>query len=338
MALFNLTDYSPTVTEKSSDFLNNAASTVVDNVINPVAARLGIAGLIPGGLFGSSGGMAGPRFKFKGKGGDDWRVKISLGSGADVLYKDNTNTLMKPLRDTGVIFPYTPKITMTHQANYGEDSPTHSNYAMQFYKNSQVQEIQISGEFTVQNNAEGAYVLAVIYFFRAATKMFFGQGNHAGNPPPLVFLDGLGDHYLPHVPCVITSFSHDMPQEVDFLEVIIPSPANTSQSNPLTSCTGIFGPSGNSGGEGGMAQLASMSMNSLGQMGSIANAAGSFFGAPKSGALASPTKTRIPTSSTITIGLKPVYSRSNMANRFDLNKFANGDLLGNAKGNVGGFI
>ena len=337
MALFNLTDYSPNITEKSSDFLNSAASTVVDNVINPVAARLGIAGLIPGGLFGSGGGFAAPRFKFRGKGGTDWRVRISLGPKADVLYKDPKNTLMKALKDTdGVIFPYTPKISMTHQADYSTDTPTHSNYAMQFYKNSQVQEIQISGEFTVQNNDEGAYVLAAIYFFRAATKMFFGQGNHAGNPPPLVFLDGLGDHYLPHVPCVITSFAHDMPQEVDFLEVIIPSPAPGSQSNPLTSCTGIFGPSGNTGGEGGLSQLASMGMNAMGQVTSIANAAGSFFGSPKSGALASPSKTRLPTSSTITIGLKPVYSRSNVANRFDLNKFANGGLL--RDGDQGGFI
>jgi hypothetical protein len=47
--------------------------------------------------------------------------------------------------------------------------------------------------------------------------MWFGQSTRAGTPPPIVFLDGYGEHYFPHVPCVITSFAHTMPPEVDYI-------------------------------------------------------------------------------------------------------------------------
>jgi len=49
--------------------------------------------------------------------------------------------------------------------------------------------------------------------------MFFGADQNAGSPPPLVFLDGFGAAYLPHVPCVVTSFSHTMPGEVDYVSI-----------------------------------------------------------------------------------------------------------------------
>jgi hypothetical protein len=86
-----------------------------------------------------------------------------------------------------------------------------------------VQPITISGDFTVQNISEGQYLLATIYFFRSLTKMFFGMDALAGNPPPIVYLNGFGQYYLPNVPCVITAFSHTMPADVDYMD--IPEPA-----------------------------------------------------------------------------------------------------------------
>jgi len=40
---------------------------------------------------------------------------------------------------------------------------------------------------------------------------------YQGSPPPIVYLDGYGKHYLPHVPCLVTNFSHSMPNDVDYL-------------------------------------------------------------------------------------------------------------------------
>ena len=49
--------------------------------------------------------------------------------------------------------------------------------------------------------------------------MFYGASTHMGNPPPLLFLDGYGKYYLPHVPCVCTGFSHTMGADVDYVQI-----------------------------------------------------------------------------------------------------------------------
>jgi len=253
-----------------------------------------------------------------------------LAAGAGIFYQDPTllpNALMYPLLETnGVIWPYVPQISVTHQANYTPASLTHSNYTAHFYNNSEVADIQVSGEFTVQSPADGQYLMAAIYFFRAATKMFFGQGANVGNPPPIVFLDGYGSHYFPHVPCVITTFQHTMPAEVDYIQVPISktsltesaasAPAGPNTSVQLTEEEKAFVPALlDSSKEGTKATTA-----------------------PKLEYNTITTTTRVPAVSTIAVTLRPIYSRKNLHNRFDLNKFANGDLLADNDKGFGGFI
>jgi hypothetical protein len=159
----------------------------------------------------------------------DWRVRISLsGRSWTPLMDDADSSLLSPLTrtaETGVIFPYTPAITVAHNARYQEQALTHSNYKNYFYEGSDVAAITIAGDFTVQTVDEGQYLLAAIYFFRTCTKMFFGNEQNAGNPPPIVFLDGYGDYYFPHVSCVVTNFTHTMPDSVDYLEIPVGSSA-----------------------------------------------------------------------------------------------------------------
>jgi hypothetical protein len=151
---------------------------------------------------------------------EDWRIKISVGQGSGILYEDPSNSLLKPLAPTlGVVFPYTPTISVQHSAGYQSQALTHSNYTNYFYNNSEVQAITIAGDFTVQNQAEGQYVMAAIQFFRSATKMFYGKSQNAGAPPPVLFLNGYGKLYFPHVPCVLTGFQHTMPQDVDYVSI-----------------------------------------------------------------------------------------------------------------------
>lgn len=148
---------------------------------------------------------------------DDWRVRVSCSD--SVFGQLFSGPLTVPLRPgQGVTFPFTPQVSVTHNARYGSQQLTHSNYASFFYEGSEVQAITINGDFTVQNAAEGQYLLAAIYFFRAVSKMFFGQDQLAGCPPPMVFLDGYGSHYFSHVPCVLTSMTHTMPSDVDYVE------------------------------------------------------------------------------------------------------------------------
>ena len=244
---------------------------------------------------------------------NDWRVRVTLAPGSNYFYNDPNNTLLSPLvseigggstnpiasnvsnifglggsgaRRVGVIFPYTPQLQVTHAANYTPQKLTHNNYTQYFYDNSEVQAITINAEFTVQNVNEGQYLLACIYFFRSVTKMFFGQDpdGMAGNPPPMVYLNGYGQYYLPNVPCVVTSFSHTMPADVDYMD--IPEPGITAGAK-------AYNP-----------QFTNPRLNS----------------------------TRLPTSSTITLSLQPIYSRKAQTQSFSLNDFASGALIGTAGG------
>jgi hypothetical protein len=218
----------PSVGLQSLPSLGGLADKVkssIGSIVDPSKARLGLAGLI----FGASSARvstAEPKWLNNGKtcmagsNGDDWRIRISLSTGANILYREADNELLTPLRENnGVVFPILPQVQVTHTAKYSSTSVTHSNYAMQFYEGSEVGSIQINGEFPAQNIKEGQYLLAAIQFFRSATKMFWGGDSLAGTPPPLLFLDGFGGYYFPHVPCVLTSFLHTMPEDKDFIEV-----------------------------------------------------------------------------------------------------------------------
>jgi len=265
-------------------------------IVDPVVGRLQSSGLL--GIIGM-GKSTGRNFNInfndsQGSSSSDWKVRIRIGN-ANILYKSGISGLLNPLIESGgVIFPYTPNITVAYQANYTPQRFTHSNYAHYSYDNSEVQTIQIQAEFTAQNKEEADYVLACIYFFRATSKMFFGRGEFAGYPPPLVFLSGYGRHYFPDVPCIVTSFSHTMPSEVDYIV--------TSGSS-----TGIgFQPSTGAGEFGEEPRL-----------GGLTN----FLSSSGEGC------TRIPVMSTFSISLQPVYSKESLT-QFDLNEFAQGKLVG----------
>lgn len=150
---------------------------------------------------------------------DDWRIRVSVGESSGLFYLGDAG-ILEPLKETaGVIFPYTPSITVSYSSGYSPQKNTHSNYPAYSYDSSEVQAIQLSGDFTVQNEDEGKYLMAAVQFFRAAGKMFYGQGDKSGNPPPILFLNGYGKQYFPNVPCVLTSFSHAMSSEVDYMEI-----------------------------------------------------------------------------------------------------------------------
>jgi hypothetical protein len=163
---------------------------------------------------------------------EDWRVRISVQPAIQTIF------YTYPLVPTnGVIFPYTPAVTINHVARYGTSQLTHSNYSSYFYEGSEVQNITINGDFTVQNIEEGQYLMAAIQFFRSCTKMFYGASQYAGTPPPMVFLNGYGGTYLPNVPCVITQFSHTMPADVDYVNIPVLNMAGPSTTRLPTNST-----------------------------------------------------------------------------------------------------
>lgn len=334
-----LPDFS-SILKSASNFLPTAqrqSSGTTFDLLDPSNARRMISGLAPGGILGMAKQI--PNIGFQGinptgslagtataAGENDWRVRISLADGAQIFYKDpasTTNSIMSPLIETnGVIFPYTPSITVVHAANYTSQPLTHSNYTPQFFNNSDVNDITISGDFTVQSADEGQYLMACVYFLRAATKMFFGQGQNVGNPPPVVFLDGYGSHYFPHVPCVVTSFQHTLPNDVDYVQV--PISQTSLQEVP-------YAPDNQNIGSVQLTAEEQQYVPSLLQSNKPAPKTKMQFSTLTS-------STRVPTNSQVSVTLRPVYSRSNLHNRFNLNDFAQGKLIADKNNGFGGFL
>lgn len=191
------------------------------SIINPSKSRLAGAGVGPEAISAAnkygrietqvtfSGGALGNASQ------TDWRVRVTLPPNSPVI---NFIGMMEPLaQDRGVVFPHTPVLQLSHAAKYDVQSLVHTNYAHFNYTGSETNAITVNADFTVQSVNEAYYLLAAVQFFRACTKMYYGASNFAGNPPPVVQLSGYGKRMLPRTPCVVTSFSHSLPNDVDYM-------------------------------------------------------------------------------------------------------------------------
>jgi hypothetical protein len=159
----------------------------------------------------------------------DWRVRLQVPDNSSIsqFFDFENNELLSPLAESrGIFWPLTPTMQIQHSANYNAMAQTHSNVPFQAYQNSQIESINIIGEFPVQNSEDAKHWVATVNFLRTATKMFFGQDdgdNLKGNPPPIMHLYGYGDHMFNKVPVVINSFNMELRQGIDYI--------STKQSN-----------------------------------------------------------------------------------------------------------
>jgi len=261
--------------------------------------------------------------------GQDWRVKLSLAEKANYLYNAANPGILGPLKTTGgVIFPYTPAISVNYAANYDATSPIHSNYKIFQYTGSSVDTVSISCEFTCQDTFEALYLLAVIHFFRSMTKMFYGQDKNPknGTPPPLCYLSGMGAYQFSVHPLAITSFNYTLPTDVDYIRTTVSAaPGFTPISTPTKQLfkTGL-GPLDRLLGLGGTVKT----------------------GAPRQGgyrpdvaftpAANNDETSWVPTKITLAISCVPIISRNNISNKFSLENYANGKLLKGSQTNGGG--
>lgn len=242
----------------------------------------------------------------------DWRVRLYLAENSNYLYKDNSNYLLSPLRESnGVIFPYTPQVQVAYAASYDAQDVAHSNYKLYFYKNSSIENISITTEFTAQDTYEANYLLAVIHFFKSVTKMFYGQDQNPinGSPPPICYLDGFGTYQFNKHPLLITNFQYTLPNDVDYIRATVSPtvPAGTTIPDPRLG-TEELNPGGVPPG-------------------------------PKWTKQQDKVPTYVPTKIQIAITAIPVISRKDVSDNFSLKAYANGSLLlGKDNKNIGAGI
>jgi hypothetical protein len=164
----------------------------------------------------------------------DWRARLRpKDGGRDIFWKGKAGSdttepkvdfLLRPLYESnGLVWQYTPNIFLSGRANYNISEFQGSNYPLVTYKNSQPPTIPITADFTANTVAEARYLLGVMHFLRVATKSFYGDTAVAngmyGTPPPVMLFEYLGDHGFNKVPVVVTEYSMQLDETVDYVPV-----------------------------------------------------------------------------------------------------------------------
>jgi hypothetical protein len=251
----------------------------------------------------------------------DWRARLSLAPNANYLYKvpKGQAGILAPLQGTdGVIFPYTPAISVTYSAGYDPSDLIHSNYKVYQYKGSSVDTVSITADFTAQDTTEANYLLAVIHFFRSVTKMFYGQDQNPinGVPPPLCYLSGFGAYTFDAHPLVVTNFTYATPTEVDYIRAGSQTNqpgVNVAQQNSIVNS---FVPSVLRTAINGLAPK----LPNFSTQNSMINSEATY----------------IPTKLQLQITCIPIVTRNDISNKFSLKEYATGALLRGSKRSGGG--
>jgi len=190
----------------------------VNTIFNRTLGRLMGAGI------STDSRIVNARAKWSGRSDKtDWRVRLQVPEGPLTQFFDFANNpIMQPLAPSnGIFWPLTPAVVIQHSANYNAMDQVHSNYPHQAYQNSQVDSMNIIGEFPVQNSDDAKHWVATVNFLRTATKMFFGKEDGLnglkGNPPPIMHLYGYGDHMFNKVPVVINTFNVELRPGIDYI-------------------------------------------------------------------------------------------------------------------------
>lgn len=239
---------------------------------------------------------------------DDWRVRLSLPTWPSF----RGSPVLAPLKEAGgLIFPYTPTVTIDSAASYTKVNTIHSNYQFHAFQSSDPGTITITAPMNVEDKSQALYWIAALHLLRSLTKMFSGNDPKAGNPPPVVKLNGYGSYVFKNIPVVVTSFSTTLDADCDYI--------------PVDTVTSFAG------------QVSSMSeavndvleidfLDTLAAAAQMANSLG--FGGSSNGG-----KAYVPTKSSFVVKLMPMYSRTNVR-RFSLDNFVAGGYLNNNTGYV----
>jgi len=159
----------------------------------------------------------------------DWRARLRPKSGGVKKFYgefDGGDHLLRPLEESnGIVWQYTPTIFLSGSAEYNEALMQGMNYPINTYISSRPPEIPITADFSANDIYEARYLLAIMTFLKICTKSYFGDDavakGTAGTPPPVLLFEYLGDHGFNKVPVVVTNWSMQLPDNVDYVPVVV---------------------------------------------------------------------------------------------------------------------
>lgn len=170
------------------------------------------------------------------------RLKSITGQEEQVYGEDTPSNPMAMLHRTGgMLFPYTPTISFSQDVDYRSSDLTHSNMDILSYNRTPSVTLNIAGKFTAQNQREGQYVVAVLHYLRTVSKMYFGtqdaENGLAGLPPPILILDGYGNHMFNNLRCVVKSHAYTLDESSDYVDVYMNGGATVTRVPAILSLT-----------------------------------------------------------------------------------------------------
>lgn len=254
---------------------------------------------------------------------NDWRVRLSLASWASF----KTSPVLAPLNQAGgLIFPYTPSISISSSAKYSSVSTTHNNYSFQAYQNSDPGSIHIDAPMYVEDSEQAMYWIAMVHYLRSLTKMFTGSDVKAGNPPPIIYLNGYGNYVFKNVPVVVTKMSVQLDKDVDYIGCDVAG----SLASAVAGISDQLGGLANTIG-GAISSISGITDAVSGVAGTVSQVAGVMGTFGIGGNLNG--KAHVPTKSAFSIDLQPVYSRDSVRT-FSLDRFVTGGYMSNYVGYI----
>jgi hypothetical protein len=308
----------------------------LNNLSNPGAliSSLRSINLPVGGNIASQIASAGAQF-VSADANNDWRVRLSI----PTISSFSSSPVLQPLVQAGgLVFPFTPTMRIASTASYDDTPITHQNYQFLAYQYSRVDSITIGGPFHVEDAVQAQYWLGVVHYLRSVTKMFTGDDASAGNPPPIVLLNGYGDYVFKNIPVVVKSFDIELPQDANYISTTAGSGAVSGYGGGTGGGISLAGISSTAGQLAGIAGAigsakAAQTLGAISAASGVINGVSSLLGGGTSGVFGSVTSgpSHVPTKSTISVTVQPVYSRESVRN-FNLQTFVQGGYLNN---NVG---
>jgi hypothetical protein len=156
---------------------------------------------------------------------DDMRIRLRAGKTTSAIEqilgpnKPSENVLSILYETEGMLFPYTPAISVSQSVNWDPIALIQNNYDVNSYQRTPSVNISVTGTFTTQTQREGEYLMAVLHYLRTVTKSYFGvqdrASGKAGTPPPVLYFDGYGDFIFRYIPVVVKSYSYAFDEAVD---------------------------------------------------------------------------------------------------------------------------
>lgn len=131
-----------------------------------------------------------------------------------------------------LIFDVMPQIDESRQIDYDALQLVHHPGVIQKYKSTGARTWSVRGKLITRNRVEATKNLDILNMIRAWSMPYYGEGTaqnpmvsqYLGAPPPILTLSAYGPKTIGPLKCVLTNYSWDWPNDIDWLPTVEGTP------------------------------------------------------------------------------------------------------------------